>query len=90
MGYVRQATWPGVHSTLFSHIQALGDTEDTQYTADVTLDLIEKPWRAETKYRARELAAHARKLSNEARNESGWRLWLEAFVLYRFTVEVTW
>lgn len=90
LGYVRQALWPDSHSKLLSDIQTLGDKSDLEYSADVTIDSIEKPWRAENVHRARELAALAKKIGNEHRNEPGWRLNIEHIVLYRFTVEVTW
>jgi hypothetical protein len=90
MGYVRETTWPEAHSRLLRHIQTLGRKSDAEYLADFMIDSIEKPWVAENKHRARELVEHAEKLSNEGRNEAGWRLWVEGFVLYRFTVEVTW
>jgi hypothetical protein len=90
MGYVKQADWPTAHRSLLNDIKALGDTLASEYRAQVTIDSSEKPWRVDNVYRAGELAAIMRKLSNEDRNEPGWRLYAEFIIFHRFTVEVTW
>lgn len=90
LGYVSRAHWPSAHRTLLEHIKQLGAVSDITYNADVTVDSLDKPWRAENKEKSRTLAQMTRKLGNERRNEPGWRLNVEPFVLYRFTVEVTW
>lgn len=90
IGYAKKADWPSSHTKILNDIKALGDTGASEYRAQVTVDSSEKPWRVDNVYRARELAAVMQKLSNEDRNEPGWRLYAEFMIFYRFTVEVTW
>lgn len=90
MRYVSRGQWPNAHHKLLEDIEMLGKTLFSNYNADVTIDSLEKPWRAENKKRSKTLAQETKNLSNHRRNEPGWRLNLEPLVFYRFKVEVTW
>jgi hypothetical protein len=80
--------WPSVRRNTFESIQKLGVQRFDGYSASIDICSSEQPWRQHTKHRAGWLAKRAAHLSNQQRNEAGWRFGLENDVLRRFSVEV--
>ena len=81
---------PSTHDELFKDIVKLGKTEYHRYSADVTADLREKPWRWSIRQRADRISRIADRCNEGRNNEMEWRLKLEHEVMARFDFEVTW
>lgn len=90
LGPVQSDRWPETHSRLFADVQQLGKQEFKAYRESITIDSIDKPWRARTQLRAKKLAAMGKKYRNEGLREKGWRLNIEPDVFQRFSAEVIW
>jgi len=74
----------------FSDIATLGNYNFDSYRANITPQLKEEPWRKQTATRAEWLSKRTAEISDQRRNEAGWRLNLENHVLLRFQTEVAW
>lgn len=90
LGPVQSCRWPETHRRLFADVQKLGKQDFKSYVENITVDSIDKPWRARTRWRAKRLAALAEKYRNEGHRERGWRNNIEPEVFQRFSVEVIW
>jgi hypothetical protein len=89
-GPQRSTDWPKVHRATFLHIQELGNIKFDNYCAIADVDSIRKPWKVQTKLRAKKVAETAEECRRERRNEQGWRLLLEHQIFARFHVEFAW
>jgi hypothetical protein len=90
LGPVQSGRWPDTHSRLFADVQKLGKQEFKRYRESITVDSIDKPWRARTGLRAKRLASMSDKYRNEGHRERGWRVNIEPEVFQRFSAEVIW
>lgn len=90
LGPVTSCRWPETHSRLFEDVQKLGKQEFAQYRESISVDSIEKPWRARVSLRAKRLAAMGFKYRDEGHKEKSWRLNVEPEVFQRFSFEVVW
>jgi hypothetical protein len=90
LGPVDSACWPDSHKKLFLDVRELGSYHYDGLSETVSIDSIDKPWRAQTKTRAERLAALASRCRSEGKNESSWRFSVETEVFHRFSIEVGW
>jgi hypothetical protein len=90
LGPAQPSCWPDTLRRLFTDVQKLGGQKYDDFSENVTIDSIEKPWRLQTKKRAERLAKLVETCREERRNEAGWRYCIEPEVLHRFTIEVAW
>ncbi|KAH8700712.1 hypothetical protein BGW36DRAFT_447513 [Talaromyces proteolyticus] len=88
-GPVDPSRWPETHRRLFEDVQKLGDQKHGTYRESITVDSIEKPWRAQTTRRAERLVGLSDKYYDAGPNERSWRSNIEPEVFHRFSVEVT-
>lgn len=89
-GPIDPSLWPETHRRLFEDVQKLGVQKHASYRESITVDSLEKPWRAQTTRRAERLVGLAKKYYKAGPNERSWRSNIEPEVFHRFSVEVTW
>ena len=91
LSYGRRS-WPSAHNSKLKAIKAIGEIKYENYAIPDhdNSKPDDKPWRKVTKSRATWLAEEAEKLSQQSRNEAGWRLRLEDCVIKRLLYGVSW
>jgi hypothetical protein len=84
--------WPASRGGIVEDIRTLGRMSYDEYQARIKgdHDTVLRPWRAQLRRRAEQVAALAQTCRAERDNEAEWRGTLEAKVLARFEVEVAW
>ena len=82
--------WPLTHRSIFEEVQSIRNLNFDSYCAGNDVESSQEPWKRSTKHLAVWLAKRTCQLTNQQRNEAGWRFGIENAILQRFNFEVAW